>query len=431
MRDIAVLAAPTEGLAPARLRQPPRALGFVFKVTERCNLACPYCYFFFAGDESYKKHPPLVPLETVEGLIAFANEAISNLGVRQISIGFHGGEPLLLKKDYFAAICTRLRTEIDPRCKVRLSLQTNGVLVDEQWINAFEAHDVSIGVSFDGDEAAHNRTRITRKGKGTYAETLRGWQLLSAAHKAGRIASPYILCVVSPGADGAATLRHFVNELGATGLDFLFPDITHDALDANRKFVSACGQYLIDVCNAWFSMPPGTVHIRFIDQILSALLHDEAMTDSARHKNNSTALLTISSDGSISADDVFRGLSLRFRDTGLRVQQHTYAEVQHSALWDELYSAEDALPTQCQACLWKNVCRGGAKQHRFSLRRGFDNASLYCHALQSLYGFLAAELVRGGYPAADIERRLTTNYATQGAAAPEADASAQHRSPSR
>ena len=393
-----------------RQMQAPSGLGFVFKVTERCNLACPYCYFFFAGDESYKEHPALVPPETVGGLIAFVTDAVESSGVSYVSIGFHGGEPLLLKKSYFAEICQRLRAELEPSCKLRLSLQTNGVLLDEEWIALFQIYQVSIGVSFDGDETAHNRTRITKKGKGTYAETLRGWRMLIAAHRAGKIVRPYILCVVSPAADGAATLRHFTDELGATGMDFLLPDITHDSLDANKKFVDACEKYLIDVCNEWLRFPPGRIRIRFIDEIVKAFLDDDAMADSAMNKYDSSALMTVSSDGTLSSDDAFRSLSLRFRNTGFNVKNHTYADLQQSDVWSELYSAEKVLPQKCESCLWRNVCRGGAKQHRFSLRNGFNNPSLYCKALANVYGFLASELIRGGSPACEIEERLGMRY---------------------
>ncbi|HEV2739171.1 MAG TPA: hypothetical protein VGU66_11380, partial [Candidatus Elarobacter sp.] len=35
-------------------------LSVVLKVAERCNLACPYCYFFFGGDDSYLLHPAFI-----------------------------------------------------------------------------------------------------------------------------------------------------------------------------------------------------------------------------------------------------------------------------------------------------------------------------------------------------------------------------------
>ena len=50
-------------------------LNIVFKISERCNLKCDYCYFFFGGDETWKLHPPVVPRQVIEDLGAFTARA--------------------------------------------------------------------------------------------------------------------------------------------------------------------------------------------------------------------------------------------------------------------------------------------------------------------------------------------------------------------
>ena len=44
-------------------------LEVILKITERCNLNCDYCYFFNAGDDSYKGHSALIANDTVALLV--------------------------------------------------------------------------------------------------------------------------------------------------------------------------------------------------------------------------------------------------------------------------------------------------------------------------------------------------------------------------
>lgn len=394
-------------LAPeaVSLPQGPDSLAYILKVAERCNLACSYCYFFFGGDETYKQHPPFVLPETIDGLIEFTRGAIANHGIKNVRIGFHGGEPLLLKKEQFRSICEQLTASLGALCNLSLSVQTNGVLIDPGWVDVFADHRIHVGISFDGPPAFHNTTRVTKKGKGTYAESRRGWELLMQASGEGRMPEPGVLCVVDPGQSATETFAHFVDELGVRHLDFLLPDITHDSEDANEVFVRRCGDYLIDICHAWFSLGKSDVHVRFIDHVVGPMLSDELIRLAAATKDDPTALFTISSNGEIAPDDAMRPLAPRFREAGLRVGSHTYDEVLAHDVWQELGASRE-LPATCQACTWKSICNGGLRQHRFSERNGFDNPSLYCETLKRLYAYIASQLIRGGYPIDELEQRL-------------------------
>lgn len=386
------------------------ALFVILKITERCNLACPYCYMFFMGDESYKQHPPVMAHDTQAGLVAWLQDAVRQQGLRSIHIGLHGGEPLLLNKKGFRQLCQALRGGLDGLCRLKISMQTNGVLIDEEWIEIFSQYGLSIGMSMDGDEAIHNLTRVTRSGRGTYQESRRGWQLLQQAAAQGRIAPPGILCVVSPEQPAARIYEHFAQELEANTVNFLLPDYNHDSPEVTPALVKACGDYLLEVCRAWFTQPRRP-QVRFIRNVVSALLDDESCARLAANQHNPFELITVSSNGEISPDDAIRVLAPRFRQTGHTVHDSTLSELMDSEPWLEVYESQMQLPAACTQCLWRHVCRGGAPQHRFSAARGFDNPSIYCDALKRIHAYIAAMLVQGGASAEAIERRLTAEVA--------------------
>jgi len=393
----------------------PAFLSIILKVTERCNLACPYCYFFFSGDESYKEHPPFVSGATVDQLVEFIRRAVRDNGIGQVRIGLHGGEPLLLKPDKFAAMCEQLRSALDPLCDLMLVVQTNGVLVNPEWVELFGRFNVRIGVSIDGDEAVHNIFRITKKGKGTYAETRRGWHLLNDAMASRTIPSATILCVVSPQQDGGKILRHFAEELRATGLNFLLPDVTHDSPEATARFIDGCGDFLVDMFDAWadLSRRKVKVTVRWIDEIIGAMLNDELCRRSANAKFEPLWQFVVSSNGEISPDDVIRGLDPRFRTFAFNVADSPYEEVQASPVWQELDQAQHRLPAACQGCEWKHLCHGGPYQHRYCAANGFDNPSVYCRSLKRFFAHVADRVASSGYPREQIARRLATDWTQQ------------------
>jgi uncharacterized protein len=394
-------------------RVKPSFLGIILKVTERCNLACPYCYFFFRGDDSYQQHPPVIAGDTVAEVIAFIRTAVLETGVGQVRIGLHGGEPLLLKADKFSQLCQQFRAALDPICDLMLLVQTNGVLVNQEWVDVFSRFQVRVGVSIDGDEAVHNIFRINKKGRGTYAETRRGWDLLNRAMAERRIPSAAILCVVSPEQSGAKVLKHFAEELHATGLNFLLPDVNHDSPEATERYIRGCGDFLIDAFNAWAELSSRKVKItvRRIDELVGALMDDELCRLSAVRKYEPLGQFVVSSNGEISPDDVIRGLDPRFRNFSFNVGHSRYDEVQDSPAWQELEGAQRALPTECQGCIWKNICGGGSCQHRFSGKNGFDNPSVFCPSLKRFYAHVTQQVVAAGYPVEEIERRLETTWA--------------------
>ena len=59
----------------------------------------------------------------------------------------------------------------------------------------------------------------------------------------------------------------------------------------------------------------------------------------------------------------------------------------------------NSFPGGCTGCRWRQVCRGGDFENRFSTRNGFDNPSVYCDAYKVMYQNVCDELVRNGYPA--------------------------------
>lgn len=120
----------------------------IFKVVGKCNLACPYCYYMKSLDEKWNKKFSPSRLEEIFRKISESTD--------KIKVSWHGGEPTLVGIDFYKSATEAARKA---RVKVRHSIQTNGLLINDEWCSFFKENDFHVGVSIDGPPDLHNKLR--------------------------------------------------------------------------------------------------------------------------------------------------------------------------------------------------------------------------------------------------------------------------------
>jgi uncharacterized protein len=181
-------------------------LEVILKVAgETCNINCYYCY---EKRKPYGKAEFLGP----ERLQAF----LEVLGDRPLSIGIHGGEPLLLGTKRMAALLEVIRRY--PGI-VNLSLQTNGTLLTPDWLSLFDEFwpGIEIGISLDGD-ATTNVFRLDYRDGSTHGRVIDVLENLSVHRR--RVG---IIAVVTAASIGRAPelIRFFASFACVASLKFV------------------------------------------------------------------------------------------------------------------------------------------------------------------------------------------------------------------
>lgn len=200
----------------------------VIKVTERCNINCDYCYVYHKGNDDFMARPALMKFSEFDKIINFLVQGASDMGAKRMSVIFHGGEPLLLKKVVFSKFCAQLRERIPSTISLNLGLQTNAILIDEEWIGLFRQHHVFVSVSLDGPAEIHDRHRRDHRDRGTHAGVVKGLKLLQEAADDEVLPHPGVICVIDPETDARKIYRYFVDDLGFRSLSFHLPMDTHE-----------------------------------------------------------------------------------------------------------------------------------------------------------------------------------------------------------
>lgn len=381
------------------------------KITERCNINCTYCYIFNKGDESYKSNPPLIKEETILALKKFLLDSIINHGVTDIQIDFHGGEPLMLGKFRFDKYL-KILSEINKNegVKIKFAIQTNGILVDSEWIKIFEKYSISVGISIDGPKHINDRNRIDFNGRGTYEKTMLGFYLLKKAYEEKLIPHFGILSVSSPDLAGSELYDHFVNELCVSNFDILFPIDSHDSFDI--KSIEGYKKYYNKLFKLWVAGDVKAVNIRLFDRIALQIVSGASyVSGSSKARNGGHLIITVSSSGAIGPDDSLKTIrGNHFKE--ISVFNSNYSDLIESNFFNVILEAENTIPQSCQDCSWKQLCRGGATGgrliNRYSSVSGFNNSSVMCEVLDDLYSEMSAYLLENGISFEDLQNSLFT-----------------------
>jgi len=372
-----------------------KTLEVVFKVAERCNINCTYCYFFNAEDDGYKYNPATISQETVESFADMLRVARDELGLQTAIIDIHGGEPLLMKKARFEAMCDTLIALRNTGLSIELRLQTNAMLVDEGWIEVFSKYDIGIGVSLDGPRAVNDKYRLDHSGNGTYERTMAGIEILQKAVSEGRISPIGGLAVVDFAASPEEVFDELAIKAGIKNFDVLLPDRTHDSLSQNEEEIAS--DFLRRIYKRWVTHADPDLRIRTVATVLNELTweSDGLRADGEFWKNYQA--ITVSSAGEMGPDDILKVVPMPlFKRNQFNVSNRSLKDFLNSKLMLGLRTESKSLPSDCEGCCWRNVCKGGDLYHRYSRANGFKEKSVYCKAHKDLYSTVATNLLSSG-----------------------------------
>ncbi len=358
---------------------------FVLKVSSRCDLACDHCYVYEHADQTWRTRPSRMSVETVAWSVSRIAEHVKRRNLGFVSVVLHGGEPLLVGVAELRRIIVELRQRLDELCDVDLRVHTNGVLLDEKFLDLFEEMKVKVGVSLDGDRVANDRHRRYASGRSSYDRVIRGIGLLRERPSlyAG------LLCTVDIANDPLTVYRALV-DLEPPRIDFLLPHATWEAPPA-RSSATAYADWLIQIFDVWLA-EGSRVAIRMFESVVGTSWGGASGTESLGLEPSD--LVVIETDGAYEQADSLKVAFDGAPSTGLSVFEHDLAAV---AAHSGILARQDGLAglcDTCRACPVVDSCGGGLYAHRYRAGSGFANPSVYCSDLLKLITHIRRAVAR-------------------------------------
>lgn len=421
-----------------------------------CNLDCAYCYYLHKEDLYPDTSSWRMPRETLESYI-HQLIAAQPPGTQEITFAWQGGEPTLLGVEFFERAAA-LQEQLAPRgTRIVNALQTNGTLLDDDWIELFQRRRFLIGLSIDGPAELHDHYRYDKHGRGTFGAVLNALKLL----KAGRIEFNALVVVNRHNGDHGRRVYSYLRDNGVEFFQFIpiverrgvgvhgeplvqlsmpgtngpapvapSPAESLEHLVSSRSVLpEQYGRFLIEVFDEWVRRDVGRVFVQVFDQALSAWLGMEPSLCVFRRECGRA--LAIEHNGDLYSCDHFvepEYLLGNIRETPL-------LELANSPQQRAFGAAKSAtLPRYCRECDVRFACHGECPKNRFlTAPDGEPGLNYLCAGYKQFFRHidptmrLMAEELRAGRSAANVMARLRN--APTHAAQPSSDPASAAASP--
>lgn len=361
--------------------QQPLAFHLLAKPTgATCNLDCKYC-FFLSKDKLYGGGSTRMADDVLE---AYVRQLLASQPNSEVNVAWQGGEPTLMGLEFFKRSIDLVAKYRKPGQKILHTIQTNGVLLDDEWARFFKAHGFLVGLSVDGPKSMHDAYRVAKGGRGTFDQVMRAWDCLVRNE-----VDVNILCTVhaANGDCGLEVYRFFRDRLRAKYLQFIpiVERATEETIDqANLGWSESLGgerplyrqqgglvtersvrpeqygRFLMEIFDEWVKRDVGRVFVQSFDAALANWIgHPSACIFSPTCGN----ALAIEHNGDLYACDHYVEpdyLLGNIGETGLATLVASPKQRQFGR------AKFDTLPKYCRECEVLFACYGECPRNRFN-----------------------------------------------------------------
>ncbi|WP_062433994.1 FxsB family cyclophane-forming radical SAM/SPASM peptide maturase [Herbidospora daliensis] len=353
---------------------------FILKIYSRCDLHCDWCYVYEHADQSWRSQPRRMSDAIVDRTAARIAEHAKAHDLPEVTVVLHGGEPLLAGADMIARTVRTIRAAVER--PVKAVVQTNGVRLDETFLDVFAELDIHVGVSLDGDQVANDRHRLFADGRSSYPQVENALRLLGK--DAYRHLFNGILCTIDVRNPAIATYEALL-EFDPPTVDFLLPHGNWSSPPPFRIPNEAgvpYADFLIPIFDRFYRTERKRTDVRLFTEIIRLLVGGKSHTESIGL--SPVLMAVVETNGAIQQSDILKSSYPGAPATPL----HVLTDPFDAALTEPAIIARQlgagALAPECRGCEVMSVCGGGLYAHRYDEQSGFMNRSVYCPDLLAL-----------------------------------------------
>jgi len=342
----------------------------ILNPTQACNMACRYCY----NKESDMKTLSLVTFEII------VKKFIDHYDY--IEYSWHGGEPLLMGRNYFKKIVEIQNCFYrgNPNKKYINTIQTSGLLLNSTWYDFFTSMDFHITVSYDGIDS----DRVFPNNNSTYEIVSKNIVEL----KNEKNYSPRIVCVLS------STNINYPHKIYFHFKHLKIPSFSvlpYFGKDESLKIYSQ--QYYNfhkSLFEIWRNDKDDIIkNILPLSQILNSLLQLNSERMCSWNGNCFEELHSIETQGDI------------YLCNGLFENEHKIGNILKDELCD-IYKSKNYIQanqqqqeafTECKECNVSSICNCGCRISSFYSTGSLNHKDPLCHGRKKLIEYISKSIL--------------------------------------
>lgn len=340
-------------------------------VGSSCNMKCDYCYYL-EKNKLYKDNKEYKMSE--ELLEHFIDQYINCQTTPFVQFVWHGGEPLLRGINFYRK-AVHLQQYYGRNREILNCIQTNGLLLNDEWCRFFKEHHFLVGISIDGPENIHNHYRKNYSEQGTFKQVMHGIELLQKYD----IEFNTLSVIHDYSVNYPIEIYRFFKDIGSHFMQFspiverlcMRPDglemLTAEDRYENSKMASwsvnpvAYGNFYIHIFDEWVRRDVGQYYVQLFDATLAGMVNEQPGV--CVYAKTCGHALVMEHNGDIYACDHFV------------YPEYQRGNILHDSLISIVISDEQrhfgnhkryGLPHQCLECRFLNLCNGECPKNRIS-----------------------------------------------------------------
>ncbi len=346
----------TESLRESARKEP--SFSCWLHLTNSCNLACKYCYI-------HKSPGSMSSIQGKELLNRLVKSCLQN-NIGKLGIKYAGGEPLTK----YSLLKDLVEYSEKMSCDVTIDnmLLTNGILLTSEIAEFLKRHHFHVGLSLDGLEEAHDRSRVDRRGRGSFQDVLKGLKILKDYHVS-------FSTLVTVSASSFRQLPEFTEFALKNGLRFRY-SLERD-IDTGHPALLDLQDELVDVLNECYDLIEANLPIKDINRI-----HKFCDVSLTRPINRTCAAGSSFTAIDHSGNMGLCGLGLSIPFGALEAGDDIIAKTRNSN--NNLRSMKGSNYELCSSCFWRKSCAGGCPLQTYKTFGRYDMPSPYCQVFKAV-----------------------------------------------
>jgi|SRR5215208_132691 len=325
----------------------------ILQPTPYCNINCSYCYLGHRDDRR------LMSKDVIEAVREKIFRRLSKDA--SAAVVWHAGEPTAAPIAWYEHAYSRL-ADVSPQ--TNFAMQSNGIAIDEKWIDLFRRTNTNVSLSIDGPQRFHDDRRRTRNNKPTWHLAMRGLKHLQAAGF-----DPSVITVLHPdGLDCAQGYYDFYHDNEISQISF-----SVDELEAANKASSFAGKdykpaitaFLLTILeHAYRDGFP--LHIREVERIAQMLA---GVKLTGNEQVEPWAAVVVAADGSVStfSPEFMEVSAPRYDDFVFgNILSGNFPDFTQTEVFERCSRDVSFGVAACKSsCRYFNVCGGGSPVNKF------------------------------------------------------------------
>jgi uncharacterized protein len=319
-----------------------------------CNLRCRYCYYL----EKKTLYPDVSDFMMTENLLErFIEQYFRAQTQPYVNFTWHGGEPLLRGIAFYRRAMA-LQKRYASRFHIENCLQTNGVLLSDEWCRFFKDNRFLIGISIDGTAHCHNRYRTAPNGNPTFDKVMRGIERL----KKHKVEYNAMAVVNNYNADYPLEFYRFFKSIDCRYIQFSpIVETVNGKPAAWNVDARQWGNFLIGIFDEWIKRDVGVYYVQIFDATLANWVGEKPGICTLAPTCGHAGVMEF--NGDVYSCDHFVYPSCKLGNIYTQTLVEMMYSEQQIKFGDDKYNT---LSTSCKTCKYLFACNGECPKNRIA-----------------------------------------------------------------